>query len=71
MPLKAKDRVIAHSDIKIDGKTVVTRGDRGVVVSSNGSWGKSYVVAFVPSSESADGYPILVEAVGDNQVTPG
>ncbi|BCW78873.1 nitrogen fixation protein NifZ [Arthrobacter sp. NicSoilC5] len=70
MPLKAKDRVIAHSDIKNQGKTIVKRGDRGVVVSANGSWGKSYVVAFVPS-EAADGYPVLVEAVAEDQITPG
>lgn len=70
MPLKARGRVVAHSDIKIDSKTVVKRGDRGVVISANGSWGKSYVVVFVPSTDTTDGYPVVVDAVGDSQITP-
>ncbi|GAB3566284.1 hypothetical protein GCM10027405_25040 [Arthrobacter alkaliphilus] len=70
MPLKAKDHVVAHADIKVDNMTVVKRGDKGIVVGANGSWGKSYVVVFVPTTDATSGYPVMVDMVGENQITP-
>ncbi|BCW75436.1 hypothetical protein [Arthrobacter sp. NicSoilB11] len=70
MPLKTKDRVVAHSEIKVDGKSVVSRGDKGVIISTNGNWGKSYVVVFVPAPDINGGYPVMIEGVTESQITP-
>lgn len=74
MVFKIGDRVMAHRDINVQGYPPVVRTNKGIVLDSvlSGFFTTTtrYKVAFNSTDPEAKGYPVILESVGDEQITP-
>lgn len=74
MVFKVGDKVLAHVDIKTQGKPPVVRTNGGVVVAISTSalftLTTVYEVAFNSTVPEAKGFPVVISGVRDHQITP-
>ncbi len=74
MVFKIGDRVMAHRDINVQGRPPVVRTNKGIVLDATMSGfftvTTRYRVVFNSSDPEAKGYPVILDSVGDEQITP-
>jgi hypothetical protein len=74
MVFKVGDKVLAHVDIKMQGKPPVIRTNRGVVLATSTSGlftiTTVYEVAFNSTVPEAKGFPVVIAGIRDHQITP-